>query len=60
MQQFLEVFAELKGKNFYLSGESVRPSALQLNLKSVLIQMFSTQACMFHVRTPHVVIRCQP
>lgn len=24
MQQFLEVFSELKGKNFYLSGESVR------------------------------------
>jgi len=23
MQQFLKVFSELKGKNFYLSGESV-------------------------------------
>jgi len=23
MQQFLEVFSELKGKNFYLAGESV-------------------------------------
>lgn len=23
MQQFLEVFSELKGKNFYLTGESV-------------------------------------
>jgi hypothetical protein len=23
LQQFLEIFEELKGKNFYLSGESV-------------------------------------
>ena len=23
LEQFLEVFSELKGKNFYLSGESV-------------------------------------
>lgn len=25
LQQFLEVFSELKGKNFYLTGESVGP-----------------------------------
>ena len=25
MQQFLDVFSELKGKNFYVTGESVRP-----------------------------------
>ena len=24
LQQFLEVFSEVKGKNFYLTGESVR------------------------------------
>lgn len=26
MQQFLDVFSELKGKNFYLTGESVSTS----------------------------------
>lgn len=25
LQQFLEVFSELKGKNFYTTGESVSP-----------------------------------
>lgn len=30
-QQFLEVFSELKGKNFYVSGESVR---LQMSLRT--------------------------
>ena len=28
LQQFLEVFSELKGKNFYLTGESVSPPPL--------------------------------
>ena len=30
LQQFLEVFSELKGKNFYLTGESVSPPLFQL------------------------------
>ena len=30
LQQFLEVFSELQGKNFYLSGESVSVSSLAL------------------------------
>ncbi len=30
LQQFLEVFSELKGKNFYVSGESVSLNALFL------------------------------
>ena len=29
LQQFLEVFSELQGKNFYLSGESVSPTHLR-------------------------------
>jgi len=51
LQQFLEVFSELKGKNFYASGESYagmyvpyiadyiykNPSAVDLNLKGIWI-----------------------
>jgi hypothetical protein len=31
MQQFLEIFSELKGKNFYLTGESVCIVRLDIN-----------------------------
>ncbi|TFY65947.1 hypothetical protein EVG20_g5147 [Dentipellis fragilis] len=39
LQQFLEVFSELKGSNFWLSGESIyeHTSALDLKLKGVWI-----------------------
>jgi carboxypeptidase D len=30
LQQFLEIFNELKGMKFYLAGESVSPSLFQL------------------------------
>ena len=30
LQQFLEVFTELKGKNLYLAGESVSPHFFRL------------------------------
>lgn len=32
LEQFLNVFSELKGKNFYLSGESVRSVPLLLEI----------------------------
>jgi len=30
LQQFLEIFSELKGKKFYLAGESVSPPLFKL------------------------------
>ena len=57
MQQFLEVFAELKGKKFYVSGESVSciialvPSCLWADYGLT----YSTRECMCHVR---VAERC--
>jgi carboxypeptidase D len=37
MQQFLKVFAELKGKNFYLAGESVCILCLDFDRYSCLL-----------------------
>ena len=37
MQQFLKVFAELKGKNFYLAGESVSILCPDINRYSCLL-----------------------
>jgi hypothetical protein len=34
MQQFLEVFSELKGKKLYLTGESVRICLIQMTFSS--------------------------
>ena len=48
MQQFLEVFSELKGKNLYVSGESVRPQEM-LRILLQLTYVLSMLACMFPV-----------
>lgn len=39
MQQFFKVFAELKGKKFYLAGESVRFVCSDINLTNFLFSM---------------------
>ena len=37
MQQFLNVFAELKGKKFYLTGESVRSLCSDINFSPIFL-----------------------
>ena len=41
MQQFLKIFSELKGKNFYLTGESV--CAVRLDIDFVLTSALSVR-----------------
>lgn len=56
MQQFLEVFAELKGKNFYLTGESVSST---FNCQSSYFDFgISMRGCMCLVRAPFSHMRC--
>ena len=49
-QQFLKVFAELKEKKFYLTGESVRSVCSDISLFTNFI--FSTLGCICHVGFP--------
>lgn len=47
LQQFLNVFSELKGKKFHLSGESVRDVSLVICISQLLVLTGkgSMQAC---------------
>ena len=50
MQQFLEVFSELKGKNLYLTGESVSIGFIFVTFRRVSDHCkFSMRECMCHV-----------
>ena len=59
LQQFLEVFPELKGKTTYLTGESVSSGLSFIGswvLNSVRV-LLSTPGCMFHVGRGSVCVR---
>ena len=50
MQQFLEVFSELKGKNLYLTGESVSIGLIFATFRRVSdLCKSSMRECMCHV-----------
>lgn len=49
MQQFLEIFTELKGKDFYLTGESVSAPTDYTFLQHYDPNITSMRGCMFRV-----------
>jgi hypothetical protein len=41
LQQFLEIFSELKGKKFYLAGESVSPPPFSVTESVLTIRQYA-------------------
>ena len=59
LQQFLEVFSELKGKKAYLTGESVRPEFTYFEswMLITIWASLSMPGCTFHVSCASVLVR---
>lgn len=63
LQQFLEIFSELKGKKFYITGESVSSGINVLFLRLTLSEKVCRNVCpmsveMFSKIFPHFLICC--